>query len=389
MNGAVAAAQRSAEVRTAALAWQREGLLDDTGLAEVGRRHPDDRRRAGLAFRLLLLGSTLVAGGAAFGLAATVLESPLVAWLALVAFASLTEVAVVGWRFAGRGPEEATATLTFVAGLVAVGWSLDDWIHVWSRNGETLLLLSGVALACAIVWRWGMPVFGAVGAACLFWCLGRQGPGRVLMGLVALALVTVAVAGARSRRLAPAHRSASVWVLLTSLGVLYLVVNLATYDRQWIERVMAHEWSSAAVPALRPWFAMATALLPLVVLAGGVWLRDRAMLLGGTLMVVLSLFTLRHYIHLAPLWLLLTAGGTVVIGVTLGLRRLLETGPNRERHGFTAQPLDVERPRTAVVETAVAVAAMQPTPREPELPAAPRFEGGGGQLGGGGASGDF
>lgn len=112
-------------------------------------------------------------------------------------------------------------------------------------------------------------------------------------------------------------------------------------------------------------------------------------MLAGTLMVVVSLITLRHYVHLAPLWLLLTASGLVAMGVAAALQRFLESGCNRERHGITAEPLDGNRRGEAFIETAVALTTMQPTPQEVKAPTPPRFEGGGGQLGGGGASGDF
>ncbi len=389
MNAAVTAAQRSEEVRAAARAWREGGFIDETTEREIDRRFPDDRVRAGLAFRILLVLATLICGGAAFGLAAETLESPVVAWLALVTFAALTEVAVVAWRFAGRGPEEATATLTFVAGFVAVSWSLDDWVHLHGHAGETVLLLAAVALAAAIVWRWGMPCFAGIGTAVLLWWVGRHDAGRLLLTACALLVAALAVPASESRRLAPAHRSAAVWGLLTALGFLYLALNVASYDHQWVEHLMARQWSTTPSPTLRVVFIVTTVLLPVVTMATGVRLRNRPLLLGGTLMVVLSLVTVRHYVHLAPLWLLLTGAGLLAMGVAAGLRRFLDSGPGRERHGFTAQPLAGNMRREELIKTAVALSALQPTPEEPHASAPPRIEGGGGQLGGGGASGDF
>jgi hypothetical protein len=389
VNAAVAAAQRKEAVRAAARAWHEAGFIDETTLAGILRRYPNDRRRAGLAFRVLLLAATLVCGGAAFGLLGVLMDSPAAGWFALAAFAALTEVAVVSWRFTGRGPEEATAVLTFVAGLVAAFWCLDKWLHLSSRAGEGMVFLSVVLLAAAIVWRWGMPVFGVPGAACLIWWLGRFAGGRVTIVLVALAMCAVAYLGARSPRLAPAHRMAATFVLLTALAFLYLALNLVSYDSQWVERTIAESWNATADPALRPLFVAATALLPAAVVGVGIWLRDRGFLLGGTLMVVLSLVTIRKYVHVAPLWVLLTAGGLLAMGIAAALRRFLDSGQGQERRGFTALPLDQSRSQEALVETAVALATLQPTPRKVETPVKPDFEGGGGQLGGGGASGDF
>jgi hypothetical protein len=69
-------------------------------------------------------------------------------------------------------------------------------------------------------------------------------------------------------------------------------------------------------------------------------LRPRFSLFAlGTLTAVASILTLRFYVHLAPLWVLLTLGGLLCIGLALLLERWLNAGPARVRRGFTAEPL--------------------------------------------------
>ncbi|HYX21942.1 MAG TPA: hypothetical protein VFA98_13950, partial [Thermoanaerobaculia bacterium] len=92
------------------------------------------------------------------------------------------------------------------------------------------------------------------------------------------------------------------------------------------------------------------------------------------------------YVHLAPLWILLTAAGGALVLAALGLHRWLRSGRDEERGGFTARPLDGNR--RGGLETAAVVAAFAPeaapAAREPG-----GFAPGGGRYGGGGAEGSF
>ena len=62
MNAAVAAAQRAEAVRAAMRSWHAAGVVGDDVVTEVARRYPDDRRRAGVAFRVLLARSAMKGG---------------------------------------------------------------------------------------------------------------------------------------------------------------------------------------------------------------------------------------------------------------------------------------------------------------------------------------
>ncbi len=99
-----------------------------------------------------------------------------------------------------------------------------------------------------------------------------------------------------------------------------------------------------------------------------------------------SLITLRFYVHIADLWVVLSAAGSAVIVLALGLRRWLDSGAQHERAGWTARGLSGEAVLMRTAEMAVTVVAATPSANAPE---APRFEGGGGRSGGGGASADF
>jgi uncharacterized membrane protein YgcG len=102
---------------------------------------------------------------------------------------------------------------------------------------------------------------------------------------------------------------------------------------------------------------------------------------------IASLVTLRHYVHLAPLWALLTASGALLMIAVFALRRYLDSGPDQERHGFTAEPLFEDLRRQRLLEAGAAVLSLSPEARP--LHQEPGFTGGGGEFGGGGSSSEF
>jgi uncharacterized membrane protein YgcG len=124
----------------------------------------------------------------------------------------------------------------------------------------------------------------------------------------------------------------------------------------------------------------------LVVVAWGVARRCRLVLVTGLLMVVASLVTVRFYVHVAPLWVNLCAGGALLIGLALGIRHWLERGKKGERGGWTARPLAGEDAVARLAEMAMTIAAATPQSAS-EGEAA--FIGKGGRSGGAGASGNW
>lgn len=127
------------------------------------------------------------------------------------------------------------------------------------------------------------------------------------------------------------------------------------------------------------------ALLTAAVLAWGLRSRRRTILGAGVLMAALSLATLRHYVHVAPAWLVLVGAGCLLIAGSVALERRLRAGANRQRFGFTAEALFENEARQQAVGVVAAAAAFSP-----EAPPRPgdtgsHFTDGGGDSGGGGA----
>jgi uncharacterized membrane protein YgcG len=106
----------------------------------------------------------------------------------------------------------------------------------------------------------------------------------------------------------------------------------------------------------------------------------------GEILGVASLVTLRFYVQVAPLWVVLTVSGAAAVALGMILNRHLEAGADRERRGFTAKPLFSERSPGRAVEAGLAMAL---TPASASAGKPERFEGAGGEFGGGGASGSY
>ncbi len=135
----------------------------------------------------------------------------------------------------------------------------------------------------------------------------------------------------------------------------------------------------------------ATALLPPAFVAWGIRTRRTLILDLGLAFAAASLVTLRYYVHLAPLWLLVTlAGGALILG-SLWLNRWLRGAPGGagERNGFTAAPLFSGRGETLQAAAVLAAFTAPPAAVSASPPRDGGFTPGGGRFGGGGSSADF
>jgi hypothetical protein len=180
-----------------------------------------------------------------------------------------------------------------------------------------------------------------------------------------------------------------VWCLetvrLAALAGIYLDVNLFAHRLLWRDWL---GWTSGAraFPWTDPFCAALTALLPVAALALAIGRRDRALLWFAVVSGILSVLTLKYYIHLGHLAEEVTAAGLVLAGLAFGLLRWLRTGADRRRGAFTSDPL--LEPRLYGLD-AEALAAMQPLAPTPRTPVAEGFRPGGGGFGGGGATGVY
>ena len=301
-----------------------------------------------------------------------------------------------GLAFAADRLRPSPSTVKAAAAGAAAFWSvvclligIGDALRSGNR-GVTLLLLVGAVAWAAAAWRWGYPAFALFAAVFSFLLLARFPPGCALWLVLGAALAAACAPLLDRRALAPSHRRGAAAVLAVSLAAVYAAVNLYALDHRFVERVSSTGWSqahSAASGAVRVLAAIATAVFPLLVLGWGIRSRRPLILDAGIVSAALSLVTLRYYLHLAPLWAVVSVAGCGLILLALGVHRWLARSRGRQRGGFTAEPLfeDEERQHT--------LGALGALSLSPEARAASteqkKFTKGGESFGDGGTSGTF
>jgi MFS family permease len=386
-------ADRRYEVREAARGWQRAAAVDEETRKKIDAAYPDDRNRLGPVFRVLVFGFSLVVLQSAMGIVglafASAGESAAAAVFLLfgLGLAGLTEAQLGSLKRRQGGTEAATAFLAVGLIIGSLMWLIAESAKPGDKVlVDTALILSIIVLGAA-AWRWGYSLFAVVAAICGFVLLARGPWGRLVWMGLPLALAPALLNAADSPRLAPPHRRSCEAIALVALVFLYVAVHLGSWDLGVVEMITGFFDHIERPPSpIRTLFAVATAAVPLLTVAWGIVTRRRSLIDLGLVGILASLVTLRVYVHVASLWLALIGGGGIAMGIALLVRRTLDSGPEHERHGFTAEALFTDPEGRSVLEVAASVATFTPAARP--LPK-PGFEGGGGRSGGGGASGEF
>jgi hypothetical protein len=385
--------ERAAEVREAAQGWRRVGAIDEPTEQAIREAYPDPCLTPSAVWRALtacMVTAIMLCTFGAFSVGTGTNTAVLEILCFLFAGASLvvTELLEASPRGARRGAAGATSFWGVVFFLGGLCLFLFETLKM-RFEGVTDALLFASFLAWGLgSWRWGSPPFAAVSAISLFLFLGRLPHGRLLWILVGTAL-----AGLAARRLdepawAPSHRRASAILVVAGLVAVYAALNVFTLDEELLENLRRFG-AMRAGPSSRGLFilsALATAAFPLAVLIWGARSRRMFVLDTGVVLAALSLVTLRHYVHLAPLWAVLTLSGAALVVLTLAVERALRRAPGGEIAGFTADPLFADERRQQALQIVPVVAAFTAPAAVPEEKG---FVGRGGRFGGGGAEEKF
>lgn len=390
----------AANLREQAARWHRRALLDAGQLAAIETAYPLPFYRPVWALRVGLFFFSWIGAAMATGLLALFVISGLddkkgtfifLAVLVAAACFGVLEVVIRSAKTYRAGPDN----LLLYYGLGAIGTfislvfdrspftngatqSLFDLILSLSitltvlvgcvvRYADAVVALLAVANALALVCliaiqsAWGTTLLpfivmgSAVGLLLLYRALSQRLAGTALADYYATCLLTLKVLA----------------LAVFYLGGNYLVVREGNAE-------LNHLFASEQIP-FAPVFYALTAGIPLLYIGLGLRRADRPMLLLGLLALAFSLFTLRHYRSLLPPEIAAVAAGvllTVLAGVLL--RKLRPA-----RFGLTSEPDD--EPRHFNLENLI----QAQTAHAPGAPATGSFEFGGGQSGGGGATGQF
>jgi hypothetical protein len=386
----VVAAERSKEVRDAARSWRRAGFVAEETLSRITALYPDDRQRFGPGFRALAFVFAVIASLAMVGLSFSLLDfeqskdemSLLIVWAVILA--GLTELQRGPWRRASAGAEGATALLSVLLASV--------WVLAFDHSSQSLSMIRFMASSCLVctlaAWRWGDLLFFLGAGVCGFALLAQTDHGRLFWILASLLLIPVCLKAARNPRRAPSHRKGAVVLGAVAILALYAAIHIWSWDQRLIEDM--GEFSTPGRPPsslLRTLSMLATGLLPTGFLIAGWRRREPLLLYSGLLLIGASIATIRLYRPVMPLSMALIVIGLVCLGLALGVRRWLRSGDKGERDGFTADPLFDHANRTDAIRSVMAMASF--TPSAQTIPTRNAFEGGGGNFGGGGATGNF
>jgi hypothetical protein len=385
--------ERAAEVDSAARGWRRAGAIDEATHQRIREAFPDPCVTPGAVWRVLTGGMVAAIvlctfAAAALGLwrSSTAMQILLLLWGAACLVA--TEVLEASPRSARRGAAGATSVLGVGFFLLGLGLVLVESVRLHGDDAIDLLLVAAVLTCGLAAWRWGSPLFAGLGGVVLFCSLARLPHGRILWLLTGAALTGLAAWGLDEVRLAPSHRIGATVLTVVGIGAVYAAANVYSLDEASLEHLARLAPGREDLPrGARLAAAAATALLPLAVLAWGLRSRRTFLLDTGIVLLALSLVTVRQYVHLAPLWVVLILAGALLVVLALAVERALRRARSGEIAGFTADPLFSDERRQQVLQIVPVVTAFTPEARAPAPD--PGFAGEGGRFGGGGAQEKF
>lgn len=393
MRGEAIAWERAAEVDAAARGWRRAGAIDEATHRRIREAFPDPCVTPGAVWRVLtgaMVAAIVLCTLAAMALSVWRSSSELQALLLLWGAACLvaTELLEASPRSARRGAAGATSVLGVGLFLVGLGLTLVETVRLRDDDAIDVLLVAAVLTCGLAAWRWGSPLFAGLAGGALFCALARLPGGRLLWLLAGAALAGAAAWRLDDVRLAPSHRLGAAVLTVIGIGAVYAAANVYSLDEGILEHLARLAPSREDLPrGARLAAAGATALFPLVVLAWGLGSRRTLLIDTGIVLLALSLVTLRHYVQLAPLWVVLTLSGALLVVVALAVERALRRARDGELAGFTAEPLFSDERRQQALQILPVVTTFAPEARAPGPE--PGFAGEGGRFGGGGAQEKF
>jgi hypothetical protein len=382
--------------------WAGEGFLTEAQCQRVEQETVCEFRRTNIFLRLVLFLFTLIIVGAAVALFFVVFVPQSAgqnAGILLLIFAAVSygaaEVAVFQARLYRYGIEEALAACS--VGFLCAGMQgalFGGFLYSPKPDGTESLVPAAGAIASLWIWRrFGLPYAFLAAMIFLLWLPGywtssHSAQHVIVAAFYAVGLITVAAIRSR-HRLTYLNDEYSIIEALLWLGI-YLVINLQLSS----VKLLGEWWGGARTTSefSRPFYWVTWVLiwcLPPAVLARGLRRKDRLVIAVGAIVAILTLATNKPYLgwqrHTWDPMLL----GVLLIGVALFIRRWLADGPDRIRHGFTAQRLsgkDKQWMNTGAPVFGVVSPhsiTLSPQTGSPDV----RF--GGGDSGGGGATSDF
>ncbi|MBC8987072.1 hypothetical protein H9X96_14965 [Pedobacter sp. N36a] len=178
------------------------------------------------------------------------------------------------------------------------------------------------------------------------------------------------------------------WIYKDCLRIIQLASSLITYaaGNYFVVRELGSIMNDISLSPNQGipfgWFFwLWTFGVPLVYIGMGLKQKEVILLRSGLILVAMAAFTFRNYYHILPIEMVLVIVGALLLGLSYGIMRYLKT----PKHGFTAEELEGDQVLDQLkVESLVVSGTFGTGTTSPE---GTRM--GGGNFGGGGASGNF
>jgi uncharacterized membrane protein YgcG len=380
--------------------WRDDGFLTEAQYEPLEKETVSDLRTTNQFLRLVLFLFTLISVGAAAGLwFAVFLSRPSQqttgVFLLIFAVACYAAAEVAGSRFRlyRYGIEEAL-TLCSV-GFLCVGMQTAFFGSILYSHPDASQFVVPAAGAVFSLWIWHrFGLWYAFPAAMIFvifvpdyWSFSHTAQHLIVAVFYASGLLCVAAARSRHKfdYLGKVYSLAEAFLWL---GV-YLAINLQLLS---LDLRVQRDGARAAYEFGKPFYWTTWALiwcLPPLVLARGVRQKNRPVIAAGLIVAILTLISNKLYLgwprHTWDPMLL----GLLLTGVAVLVRRWLDYGPTRQRHGYTAERLSgKDKQSIGTVSTVLGLitpGSITPAPQTKS----PSVRFGGGSSGGGGASSEF
>ena len=262
-------------------------------------------------------------------------------------------------------------------------------------SGVWLLIEPGALASCILIFILGL--FGTVRYAdrlmatvlylsfvgILFYCctkLGTAGKAIAPFMIMAASLACyLLVKRSKLKRSLLNYMNCLTMIEIVALISLYAAGNYCVVRELSNEMFDLHLRPLDSIP-LGWLFWIFTAIIPVIYLAIGIRNKNTILIRVGLLLVAAIVFTVRYYHSILPIEVMMTVAGILILAIAYGLMKWLR----KPVHGFTSNQLSSKNePGKLQIESLIIAQTFKPGTDVPDT----KF--GGGNFGGGGASGDY